>query len=250
MTDATSTQLVSVVTGGAGGIGLAISRHFIDTGASVAVWDVDRDRADEAARSLGDRAVGMSVDITDRAAVELALKSTVESLGPVDVLVNNAGIDKIAPFLQSTEPDWERIVAVNFLGTVRCCHVVLPGMVERRRGRIINIASDAGRVGSSGEAVYSGTKGGVIAFTKTLAREVARHGITANCICPGPTQTPLLEQVAAASTGLHESLARAIPMKRIGEPDDIAPAVVFLASDGAGFITGQTLSVSGGLTMS
>jgi 2-hydroxycyclohexanecarboxyl-CoA dehydrogenase len=238
------------VTGGAGGIGLSICRQFVEAGSAVAVWDVDGERAEQAARSLGDGAIGVGVDITDRATVELALKTTVESLGPVDVLVNNAGVDKIAPFLQSTETDWERIVAVNFLGTVRCCHVVLPGMVERGRGRIVNIASDAGRVGSSGEAVYSGTKGGVIAFTKTLAREVARKGITANCICPGPTQTPLLEQVAAANTGLHESLARAIPMKRIGEPDDIAPAVVFLASDGAGFITGQTLSVSGGLTMS
>jgi len=241
---------VAVVTGGAGGIGLSICRHFVDAGSAVAVWDVDAERAEQAARSLGDFAIGVAVDITDRATVELALKTTVESLGPVDVLVNNAGIDKIAPFLQSTEADWERIVAVNFLGTVRCCHVVLPGMVERGQGRIVNIASDAGRVGSSGEAVYSGTKGGVIAFTKTLAREVARKGITANCICPGPTQTPLLEQVAATSTGLHESLARAIPMKRIGEPDDVAPAVVFLASDAAGFITGQTLSVSGGLTMS
>jgi 2-hydroxycyclohexanecarboxyl-CoA dehydrogenase len=155
----------------------------------------------------------------------------------------------IEPFLTSQEATWERIVATNFLGTVRCCHVVVPGMVERRWGRVVNIASDAGRVGSSGEVVYSGTKGGVIAFSKALAREVATAGVTVNVICPGPTDTPLLDQVAQASQKLYDGLARAVPMKRIGQPDDIAPAVVFLASAGAGYVTGQTLSVSGGLTM-
>jgi 2-hydroxycyclohexanecarboxyl-CoA dehydrogenase len=144
---------------------------------------------------------------------------------------------------------WERIVAVNFLGTVRCCHVVVPGMVEQGGGRVVNIASDAGRVGSSGEVVYSGTKGAVIAFSKGLAREVASNGVTVNVVCPGPTDTPLLDQVADASQKLYDGLAKAVPMRRIAQPRDIAPAVVFLASDGAGYITGQTLSVSGGLTM-
>ena len=201
------------------------------------------------AEEIGKAAVGIGVDITARASVEQALAATTDALGPVDVLVNNAGIDTIEPFLDSQEPTWERIVAVNYLGTVRCCHVVVPTMVSRGAGRVVNIASDAGRVGSSGEAVYSGTKGAVIAFSKALAREVAGAGVSVNVVCPGPTDTPLLDQVAQASQKLYDGLARAIPMRRIGQPADVAPAVVFLASDGAGFITGQTLSVSGGLTM-
>jgi 2-hydroxycyclohexanecarboxyl-CoA dehydrogenase len=198
---------------------------------------------------LGGPAVGIEVDVTDREAVERAHAATAEWLGPVDILVNNAGIDVIGPFLDSDEADWERIVAVNLLGTVRCCHVVVPGMVERERGRVVNLASDAGRVGSSGEVVYSGTKGGVIAFSKALAREVAASGVTVNCVCPGPTDTALLDQVAVVSQKLYDGLARAVPMRRIGQPTDIAPAVAFLASDGAAYVTGQTLSVSGGLTM-
>jgi 2-hydroxycyclohexanecarboxyl-CoA dehydrogenase len=240
---------VAVVTGGAGGIGTAIAHGLSAAGAAVAVWDVDGGRAKEAADSLGERAVGVEADITTRASVQRALDSTEDWLGPVDVLVNNAGIDRIERFLDSEESTWERIVAVNYLGTVRVCHVVMSGMVERNRGRVINIASDAGRVGSSGEVVYSGTKGGVIAFSKALAREVAPNGVTVNVVCPGPTNTPLLDQVAEASQKLYDSLAKAVPMRRIGQPADIAPAVVFLASDGAGYITGQTISVSGGLTM-
>ncbi|HEX2384338.1 MAG TPA: glucose 1-dehydrogenase [Acidimicrobiales bacterium] len=240
---------VAVVTGGAGGIGSAIAHALFEAGAAVAVWDVDGGRAKEVGDALGDRAVGVEVDITSRASIQHALDSTQDWLGPVDVLVNNAGIDKIERFLDSEESTWERVVAVNYLGTVRCCHVVLPGMVERNGGRVINIASDAGRVGSSGEVVYSGTKGGIIAFSKALAREVAANGVTVNVVCPGPTDTPLLDLVAEASQKLYDSLARAVPMKRIGQPADIAPAVAFLASDGAAYITGQTLSVSGGLTM-
>lgn len=239
---------VVVVTGAAGGIGTAIASACVAAGASVGVWDLDAHRAASVAADLG-QALGVGVDITSRPSVEQALASTVDAFGPVDVLVNNAGIDTIEPFLQSDEPTWERIVAVNYLGTVRCCHVVVPGMVERGTGRVVNIGSDAGRVGSSGEAVYSGTKGAVIAFSKALAREVAASGVTVNAVCPGPTDTPLLDQVAQASQKLYDGLARAVPMRRIGQPTDIAPAVVFLASDGAGYITGQTLSVSGGLTM-
>jgi 2-hydroxycyclohexanecarboxyl-CoA dehydrogenase len=240
---------VAVVTGGAGGIGAAIAHGLSAAGTAVAVWDVDGGRAKEVADSLGERAVGVEADITNRASVQRALDVTEDWLGPVDVLVNNAGIDRIERFLDSEESTWERIVAVNYLGTVRVCHVVMPGMVEQKRGRVINIASDAGRVGSSGEVVYSGTKGGVIAFSKALAREVAANGVTVNVVSPGPTNTPLLDQVAETSQKLYDSLAKAVPMRRIGQPVDIAPAVVFLASEGAGYITGQTISVSGGLTM-
>jgi 2-hydroxycyclohexanecarboxyl-CoA dehydrogenase len=240
---------VAVVTGGAGGIGAAIAAALADAGAAVAVWDLNGASAKQVADAVGGKAVGVEVDITSRPSVEAALASTESALGPVDALVNNAGIDRIEPFLQSEESTWERIVAVNYLGTVRCCHVVVPGMVERGSGRVISIASDAGRVGSSGEVVYSGTKGGVIAFSKALAREVASKGVSVNVVCPGPTNTPLLDQVAEASQKLYDGLAKAVPMRRIGQPADIAPAVVFLASDGAAYITGQTLSVSGGLTM-
>jgi 2-hydroxycyclohexanecarboxyl-CoA dehydrogenase len=239
---------VAVVTGAAGGIGSAIVAELAAAGASVAAWDLDGARAKQVVEGLGS-AIAVDADITDRASVESAVRVTEEQIGPVDVLVNNAGIDRIERFLDSEEPTWERIVAVNFLGTVRCCHVVVPGMVERGRGAVVCIASDAGRVGSSGEVVYSGSKGGVIAFAKALAREVAASGVTVNVVCPGPTDTPLLDQVAQASQKLYDGLARAVPMRRIGQPADIAPAVAFLATDGASYITGQTLSVSGGLTM-
>ena len=240
---------VAIVTGAAGGIGTGIAHAMAQAGAAVAVWDLDAPKAKDVADAIGASAADVEVDITNRASVEAALAATESKLGSVDVLVNNAGIDKIGPFLESEESMWERVVAVNYLGMVRCCHVVVPGMVERGRGRVVSIASDAGRVGSSGEVVYSGTKGAVIAFSKALAREVAAQGVTVNVVSPGPTDTPLLDQVAEASQKLYDGLARAIPMRRIGQPSDIAPAVVFLASDGAGYITGQTLSVSGGLTM-
>jgi 2-hydroxycyclohexanecarboxyl-CoA dehydrogenase len=217
-------------------------------GAAVAAWDLDGAGVKQVVDGL-ERAIAVEADITDRSSVEAALRLTEGQIGPVAVLVNNAGIDKIERFLDSEEATWERIVAVNFLGTVRCCHVMVPGMVERRSGSVVCIASDAGRVGSSGEVVYSGTKGGVIAFAKGLAREVAASGVTVNVVCPGPTNTPLLDQVAQASQKLYDGLARAVPMRRIGQPADIAPAVAFLASDGASYITGQTISVSGGLTM-
>jgi len=239
---------VAVVTGAGGGIGSAIVAELAAGGASVAAWDLDGDSAKRATDGL-DGALDVEADVTSRASVEAALAETERRLGPVSILVNNAGIDQIERFLESSEPTWERIVAVNFLGTVRCCHVVVPGMVQRGRGAVVCIGSDAGRVGSSGEVVYSGTKGGVIAFAKALAREVAASGVTVNVVCPGPTDTPLLDQVARASQKLYDGLARAVPMRRIARPADIAPAVAFFASDGAAYITGQTLSVSGGLTM-
>jgi 2-hydroxycyclohexanecarboxyl-CoA dehydrogenase len=240
---------VALVTGACGGIGRAIARHLAKAGYSIAVADLDAAAAAELAASLPTRSIGVGVDITDSSAVAAAVATVGSDLGPIDVLVNNAGIDKIEPFVQSTEDTWKKIVSVNYLGTVTVTRAVLDGMIERTSGRIINISSDAGRVGSSGEVVYSGTKGAVIAFGKALAREVATKGITVNTVCPGPTDTALLQQVADYSEKMFEATRRAVPMKRIGQPDDVAPAVVFFASEGATYITGQTLSVSGGLTM-
>jgi 2-hydroxycyclohexanecarboxyl-CoA dehydrogenase len=189
------------------------------------------------------------MDVSDSDQVRTVIAQIDEEMGPIQVLVNNAGIDKIEPFVDSNEKTWRRIVDVNYLGTVIVTRAVLDGMLERRYGRIISIASDAGRVGSSGEVVYSGTKGAVIAFSKALARETATSNITVNTVCPGPTDTPLLDQVAQQSQKRFDALGRAVPMKRIGTPADIAPAVTFFAQPTSAYITGQTLSVSGGLTM-
>jgi 2-hydroxycyclohexanecarboxyl-CoA dehydrogenase len=247
------TTSVAVITGAARGIGFAIANAVATSGAAIAVCDLEEDAAAAAAKEIatahGVTAVGVRVDIASSADVRAAVAHIEGALGPITALVNNAGIDVIKPFVDSTEDEWDRIIAVNLRGTIGVCRAVLDGMIERKHGRIVSIASDAGRVGSSGEAVYSATKGGVIAFSKTLAREVARHGVTVNCVCPGPTETALLGQVAEFSQKLYEGLARAIPLGRTAQPCDIAPAVAFLISDGAAYITGQTLSVSGGLTM-
>jgi 2-hydroxycyclohexanecarboxyl-CoA dehydrogenase len=255
MTSSGLAERVAVVTGAAGGIGRAIAAAMYAEGAWVAVADLDEDAAAGYAAELGaaggpGRALAVRVDVSSSAGVSAAVSLVERELGPVDVLVNNAGIDVIEPFIESNEETWRRIVEVNYLGPVLCTRAVLDGMIERGYGRIISISSDAGKVGSSGEVVYSGTKGGIIAFSKALAREMAAKGITVNCVCPGPTDTPLLDQIAERSQKMYEGLARAVPMRRLGQPADIAPAVVFLASDGASFITGQALSVSGGLTMS
>jgi 2-hydroxycyclohexanecarboxyl-CoA dehydrogenase len=245
---------VAVVTGGGRGIGEAIASALAAAGSAVAVWDLDGERAEAAAKALvaehGGRAAGIRVDVADPASIDAAVDRTEAELGPIDILVNNAGIDVIGPFLESDPASWDRIIDVNLRGPITTCHRVVRDMVARGGGRVVNLGSDAGKVGSSGEAVYSATKGGVIAFTKTLAREVASSGVTVNCVCPGPTDTALLDQVAQVSQKLYDSLARAIPLKRVAQPSDIAPAVVFLAGDGAAYITGQALSVSGGLTMS
>jgi 2-hydroxycyclohexanecarboxyl-CoA dehydrogenase len=243
----------ALVTGAARGIGAAIAARLAAAGFAVAVCDLDGEAAQARAAELAERhgvaVLAVTVDISDSAAVKAAVARVDGELGPVDVLVNNAAIDVIERFVDSSEQTWDRVIGVNLRGTITMTRAVLDRMIERGHGRIIHIASDAGRVGSSGEVVYSATKGGVIAFTKTLAREVARSGVRVNCVSPGPTDTALLAQVAEASPNLRDALARSIPMRRIGEPADLAPAVVFLAGDGARFITGQTLSVSGGLTM-
>jgi 2-hydroxycyclohexanecarboxyl-CoA dehydrogenase len=189
-------------------------------------------------------------DVTSRGSVEAMTEQVRKRFGRIDVLVNNAGWDKAGPFVDSDPADWDRVIAINLYGVLHGCKAVLPLMVEQGHGSLVNIASDAGRVGSSGEAVYSAAKGGIIAFTKSVAREMARHRINANCICPGPADTALFASIGGDDPKLREALTRAIPFRRLAEPADVANAVAFLASDEAGYITGQTVSVSGGLTMS
>jgi 2-hydroxycyclohexanecarboxyl-CoA dehydrogenase len=246
-------EQVAIVTGAGRGIGAAIAARLVAAGAAVAVCDVDPALAEATAAKLeaaGGRALAVAADVADGASVAKAVARVASELGPAGVLVNNAAIDVIRPFVETAEADWDRILAVNLKGTIVCCRAVLDGMIARGGGSIVNLGSDAGRVGSSGEAVYSASKGGVIAFTKALARETARHSIRVNCVCPGPTETALLAQVGEYSQKLLEGLVRAIPLRRVGQPDDVAALVAFLASDDAAYITGQTISVNGGLTMS
>lgn len=246
---------VAFVSGAGRGIGRAIAIKLAGRGNAVAVADLREPEASETVAAIdrdGGRALAVPIDVTDTGRVEAAVRTTAEALGQVDILVNNAGWDEYHPFLETDEAFWNRVIEVNFKGALRLTRALLPGMVERGFGRVVNIGSDAGRVGSSLEAVYSGAKGAVIAFTKTIAREVARSGVTANTVCPGPTETPMLDEIAAGSENaakVIDAMTRAVPMKRLGQPEDVAAAVAFLASDEAGFITGQTLSVSGGLTM-
>jgi 2-hydroxycyclohexanecarboxyl-CoA dehydrogenase len=234
-----------LVTGGAKGIGAAICRRFAAAGASVVLLDRDADAASRLAAELPDGRP-VVLDITDYEAVTAALSE----LGGVDVLVNNAGWDKVEPFLDNDPALWDTLLAINLKGLFNVCHAALPGMSERGGGRVVNVASDAGRVGSSGEAVYSACKGGVIAFTKALAREAARHAITVNCVCPGPSRTPLMDEITRDERAARtmEAVVRATPLKRLAEPDEVAAAVEFFAT-GPDHITGQVLSVSGGLTM-
>ena len=237
---------VALVTGGSRGIGRAIAQALADDGCVVAVGDVRE------AEPVGDGGLAVRLDVTDPGSVAAGVEAVVAALGPIDVLVNNAGWDEFRPFLETGEDFWDRVIDINFKGCLRVSRAVVPGMVERGYGRVVNIASDAGRVGSSLEAVYSGAKGGVIAFTKTLAREVARRGVTANAVCPGPTETPLLAEMTGtdeAGAKAIEAMKRAVPMKRLGTPEEVAAAVAFLCSAEASYVTGQTLSVSGGLTM-
>ena len=245
-----SEQRTAFVTGGGGGIGGAICRSLASHGHRVAVADLDVGSANVIAHKIDGLAV--ELEVTSPESVQAAVKRTEDELGPIDILVNCAGWDELIPFVDTDEAFTAKVLDINLAGPMRVTRAVLPGMLEREWGRIVNIASDAGRVGSSLEAVYSGAKGGLIAFTKTLARETARKGVTANTVCPGPTDTPMLSRIVsegANSEKVIASMTRAVPMKRLGRPDDIGPAVAFLASDEASFITGQTLSISGGLTM-
>lgn len=244
-----------LVTGGGGGIGSALCRSFAAEGARVAVLDRAQDAAANVVDEIGSAAgtaMAVACDITDRAAVDAAVAQVTEHFGPIEVLVNNAGWDLFVPFLDTVPDDWARLIDINLVGALNMHHAILPSMVERGSGRVVNISSDAARVGSSGEAVYAACKAGLIAFSKTLAREHSRHGITLNVVCPGPTDTALLATVTDASANpekLREAFRRAIPLGRLGEPDDLAGAVLFFASSDASFVTGQVLSVSGGLTM-
>jgi 2-hydroxycyclohexanecarboxyl-CoA dehydrogenase len=244
---------VAVVTGAASGIGRAIALAMGREGARVAVLDLAGDGAIAVAGEItaaGGQAHAWPVDVADAARVTAVVGEVVSRWSTVHVLVNCAGWDRPMPFVETTPEFWDRILAVNLRGPLAMTHAVLPVMIAQGHGKIVSIASDAGRVGSTGEAVYSAAKGGLIAFTKTIARETARHRINVNCVCPGPSDTPLFQtEFAGPSPRLAESLKRVIPWGRLGTPEDIAPAVVFLASDEAGYITGQTLSVSGGLTM-
>jgi 2-hydroxycyclohexanecarboxyl-CoA dehydrogenase len=243
---------VAIITGGAQGIGEAIARKLAAEGATVAILDIQHDRARTVADNLnseGGKAIAVSMDITDSPDVRNAVKEVEKRFGKVDILVNNAGWDKAAPFIELAEELWDKIIAINLRGPITVTRAVLDGMISRNYGKIVSIASDAGRVGSSGESVYSACKGGIIAFTKTLARELVRYNILVNCVCPGPTETPLIGGMREESPKLVEALQRAVPMRRLGNPEEIAAAVAFLASDEASYITGQTLSVSGGLTM-
>ena len=244
-----------IVTGGGGGIGGATSRRIAEEGAKVAVFDMNLEAAQKVAHAIqaaGGVAQAFQCDITQRPQVDAAVAAAEAALGPIDVLVNNAGWDVFKPFTKTVPAEWDKLIAINLTGALHMLHAVLPGMAERKAGRIVNVASDAARGGSSGEAVYSACKGGLVALSKTLAREHARQNITVNVVCPGPTDTALLAGVAEGARDpakLLEAFRSAIPLGRLGQPDDLASAIAFFGSDDAGFITGQVISVSGGLTM-
>ncbi|WP_030517472.1 SDR family NAD(P)-dependent oxidoreductase [Nocardia sp. NRRL WC-3656] len=241
-----SDNTIAVVTGAGSGIGRAITLALAARGDRVVAADLDLDAAKRTAEQQSDRIFAMQVDIADAAQVQ-ALRDRVHAeVGVPNILVNAAGWDRTDKFLNATPEFAQKVVAINYLGPVHMCSAFLPGMVEAGGGRVVNLASDAGRVGSSGETIYAGAKGGVIALTKSLAREMARYSITVNCVCPGPTDTPLFQ---AQDEKLKEALIKAIPFRRLARPEEVAAPALFFASSDASFITGQVLSVSGGLTM-
>ena len=244
---------VALVTGAGQGMGRGIAQRLAGDGHRVAILDLSAADAQETARLIDDaggHAMGVEGDVTSLSSVSGAVEAVASKLGTVDVLVNGAGGDALMPFLKTDEALWERLLDINLKGPMRLAYAVLPGMVDKQWGRVINIGSDAGRVGSVQESVYSGAKGGLIAFTKTLAREFARHNITANTVCPGPTDTPgFREATSGAAESVITAMAKNVPMRRLGTPDDVASAVAFFAREDANYVTGQTLSVSGGLTM-
>ncbi len=241
---------IALVTGGARGIGEAICRVLASAGHKVIVSDISTTAAQTLANELGGYAIEM--DVTRPDSVTQAAAKISKDVGTPTILVNNAGWDNLMPFLETDEAFQDKVIAINYTGPVRVCRAFLPGMITAGGGRVINIASDAGRIGSALEAIYSGTKGGLIAFSKTLAREFARNQITVNTVCPGITNTPLIKEITAnnelANRGIA-SIEKNVPLKRMGQPEDIANAVAYLASDEAAYVTGQTLSVSGGISM-
>ena len=239
---------VAIVSGAGQGIGRGIAVKLAAEGATVVVTDINEATAKETAGEIG--GVGLHTDVTSRESVEAMVEQVHRRFGRIDVLVNNAGWDKSGPFVESDPADWDRIIAINLYGVLHTSKAVLPIMAQQGFGSVVNLASDAGRVGSSGEAVYSAAKGGVIAFTKATAREMARHQVNENCVCPGPTDTALFASMGGDNPKLREALTKAIPFRRLADPADLANAVAFFASDEAAYITGQTVSVSGGLTMS
>jgi 2-hydroxycyclohexanecarboxyl-CoA dehydrogenase len=244
----------ALITGAGSGIGRAIAQRLSADGVRVAVVDVDLRGAERTVTELRERggeALAIRADVTDFAQAGAAVQRVAEAWGAVDILVNNAGWDRIERFVQNSPDLWDKVIGINLRGPIHFTRAVLDGMIAQNRGKLIFISSDAGRGGSSGEAVYSACKGGVIAFAKTLARELARHHINVNVVCPGPTKTPLLDQVTGGPEGakIIDAMTRAIPFRRLAEPHEIAAAVAFFASADADYITGQVLSVSGGLTM-
>ena len=245
---------VALVTGGSRGIGRAICLRLAEEGAKVVIADILEDEARKTAGDIlatGGQAQVVKTDVTQLDQVRACVRQVTDTWGPIDVLVNNAGWDKIEPFLQSEPETWDKVIAINLRGPINFCHTVAAQMAERGQGKIISISSDAGRVGSTGEAVYSACKAGIIGFSKTLARELARSQVNVNVVCPGPTDTALLQQVSAGEKGakIINAMTRAVPFRRLGQPEEIANAVAFFASPDADFVTGQVLSVSGGLTM-
>jgi 2-hydroxycyclohexanecarboxyl-CoA dehydrogenase len=238
---------IAVVTGAASGIGRAIAITLAEAGATVAAADRNTDGVRDTVAQIGGASTAHTADLTDPAAIQGLRDDVLAAHRAPDVLVNAAGWDRIEPFMDNDDQLWRDLTAINLLGPVRVSHAFLEAIIAADTpAKIVNIASDAGRVGSSGETVYAGTKGGVIAFTKSLARELARHHINVNCVCPGPTDTPLLDTMPER---LREGLEKAIPFRRLARPEEVADAVVFFASDRARYVTGQVLSVSGGLTM-
>ena len=240
---------IAVVTGAASGIGRATAEAFAKAGAHVLLADINDEAGEAVAAALGAQGRGADyfhVDITDQKSIDAFRDAALKKRGQVDIVANVAGWDKTEPFVENKPEFWRKLIDLNFLGTVMVTRAFVDGMMERRSGRIVTVASDAGRVGSLGETVYSGTKGGVIAFTKALAREMARYDVTVNCVCPGPTDTPLM---AAVPDKIKEAFARVTPMRRLAKPSEVADAILFFAGPQAQFVTGQVLSVSGGLTM-
>jgi 2-hydroxycyclohexanecarboxyl-CoA dehydrogenase len=235
-----------IVTGGASGIGRATALLLAREGAQVFIGDVDEAGGASVAAEAGGKAEFLPLDLADPPAIEAFAAAVLHRAGRMDGLVNGAGWDRIQPFMENPPEMWDSLIAINLLGAVRLTRAVLPAMIEAQAGKIVNISSDAGRVGSMGETVYAAAKGGLIAFTKSLAREMARHRLNVNCVCPGPTDTPLFQRQPER---MREALTRAIPFRRIAQPEDIAEAVMFFLGPRSDYITGQVLSVSGGLTM-